>query len=927
MKQFSKYFFPFLLISLTLFLAYVNYVPGTFLSGWDSLHPEFNLALYLKRIFWGVWQAHQGVGAVAAQAHAAELTRLPLVAILTLILPLNLVRYSFFFLTLGTGALGMYYLCRYLLSQQVNKQTNSASFIAALFYLLNLATLQQYYVPLEMFAVHFASLPWLIFLSTSYLREGKKKNLIWFSLVTLLSSSMAHTATLFYVYFGAFCLFIVTVILLKRRKDILKRGVVLVFLTAALNLFWLAPNIYYIVNHVKDVENAKITRVFSDEAFLQSRAYGDIHNLGLLKNFLFNWREYSFQKSTFVDLMDEWNVHLARAGVAGIGYLTIGIALLGIIVAFFKKNKYALSLLPVLLLSAFFLINENAPFTAIFVGLKNNFPILGEALRFPFTKFSFLLTACLAIYLAYSSQLILQVLAKIKLGFVWLVAISLALVYFMLPAFQGKLISPSMKVNIPDSYFQLFKWFEGRDPNARIAKLPMQTLWGWNFYSWGYQGAGFSWFGIPQPTLDREFDRWGLYNEDFYRQASGALYENNLPLFEKTLLKYGVKYLLMDESIINAGGSEKVLLIPETKHLLTASKHIKLVKQFGQLSIYESNFGNEKDGLFVPNKLVGVSTNLVYSAADPVFNKFGDYFEYPTGTSFPFANLDRRGPVEIRLGDKSIVLTNRETNHKLEAPITRIISEDFKNKRGFERATNCDLLKIGKVSKTYLSGAINYRAENGGVSCDFLDYFNLTYSDGYLLHIKGENKEGRSLKIYLFNVETGRMDLEELLPKGNFDETFVVYPKNIDGAGYILNLESRSYGRIASENVLEAVEIYKTPIDSIINIQYDTQNNINFTNSVDIVKSSKINPALYFIKTNGVGLLALNQGYEQGWIAVDLSSLKINLLPHVRVDSWANGWQVNGQTDIIIFFWPQGLELLGFVVLVGIFFFILKAKD
>src|SRR3989304_1014280 len=153
LPKLSNFIFPALIILVALILAYLNYRPGTFLSGWDTLHPEFDLSLALKRAFWGVWQEHQGVGAVASQAHAAELPRLFIVWLLNLVLPLNLVRYSFFFLALGAGGLGAYFLAKYLLSVHSERFSREASFLAGVFYLLNLATLQQFYVPLEMFAV------------------------------------------------------------------------------------------------------------------------------------------------------------------------------------------------------------------------------------------------------------------------------------------------------------------------------------------------------------------------------------------------------------------------------------------------------------------------------------------------------------------------------------------------------------------------------------------------------------------------------------------------------------------------------------------------------------------------------------------------------------------------------------------------------
>ncbi|OGM17911.1 hypothetical protein A2V61_04435 [Candidatus Woesebacteria bacterium RBG_19FT_COMBO_47_8] len=865
--KFSSLIFPLLLILVTGALAWKNHVPGTILSGWDSLHPEFNLGLYLKRAFWGVWQEHQGVGAVASQAHTAELPRLFIVWLLDIVLPANLVRYSFFFLTLGLGGLGAYFLVKYLLSVHSERFSKEASFLAGLFYILNLATLQQYYVPLEMFAVHFASLPWLVFLAIKYLREGKRRELVHFSLVTVFSSAMAHTPTLFYSYLGALVLFIGSAIVLVKRKALLKRGVLLVGLTLVLNLYWLAPNFYFLVNHADEVTSSKIHRVFSDEAYLQSKAFGDAKNLGLLKNFLFNWREYDFAQGKFVNLMDEWENHLANPGVSQIGYGLAVIAFLGIVVALFRKAKYALALFPVLAACVFFWLNSNPPLGFIFDFLRDRLPLFKEGLRFPFTKFSILLTVCLAVYLGFSAQFTMRLLGKIKLGFLFLLFGASLLVYSMLPAFKGYLISPSMKVEIPQAYFEAFNWFNSQSDKGRIAKLPLNTFWGWNYYSWGYQGAGFSWFGIEEPTFDREFDRWSAFNEDFYNQASSALYSEDLNSFEKALQKYQVRYLLLDESIVNAGGENTVLFIFQTHQLLNSSKHISEITRFGALTIYKTDFEAGGDYILAPKTY--------------------------TKDAFALMLSDIVAKARPLLGFADIV-------------------ENLSQDRGFAQAVNCDLLKIGTVEKTHTEKGILYKADGGGVSCDFLEYLSLQYNQGYILRVKGENVQGRSLKIYLYNTGTHRMDLEELLPNGKFDEYFAVLPKTVKGAGYVLNLETRSYGKEGSENILSGVELYKIPLNLSTSLYFDTDNTAK-SNELQIKEVNKIAPVLYAVKTEGQGVLGLAQGYEKGWLAFSLRP-NFKLLDHLKLNAWANGWEVNSGNQIYIFFWPQLLEFGGILV-------------
>ena len=97
------------------------------------------------------------------------------------------------------------------------------------------------------------------------------------------------------------------------------------------------------------------------------------------------------------------------------------------------------------------------------------------------------------------------------------------LIYYTMPAFNGNLISPLMRIKIPSYYFDVFSYFNRQKDDGRIANLPIQSPWGWEYYDWykdkprfaedstrraSYQGAGFIWFGIKQPLLNRDFDRW-----------------------------------------------------------------------------------------------------------------------------------------------------------------------------------------------------------------------------------------------------------------------------------------------------------------------------------------------------------------------------------------------------------------------------------
>ena len=95
------------------------------------------------------------------------------------------------------------------------------------------------------------------------------------------------------------------------------------------------------------------------------------------------------------------------------------------------------------------------------------------------------------------------------------------------------------------------------------------------------------------------------------------------------------------------------------------------------------------------------------------------------------------------------------------------------------------------------------------------------------------------------------------------------------------------------------------------------QNNLNITNV------QKLGVWGYKVGTNGTGLLELGQGFEKGWVALSMINDKWQMLSHVKVDSWANGWMVTNSPTVYIFYWPQLLEWGGGVLGIITFLFLL----
>ncbi|EKD80763.1 MAG: hypothetical protein ACD_40C00015G0001, partial [uncultured bacterium] len=193
------------------------------------------------------------------------------------------------------------------------------------------------------------------------------------------------------------------------------------------------------------------------------------------------------------------------------------------------------------------------------------------------------------------------------------------------------------------------------------------------------------------------------------------------------------------------------------------------------------------------------------------------------------------------------------------------------------------------------------------------------------MRVRGENIEGRSVKFFLWNTGSKRNDLEYLLGKSEFDQAFTMLPWSWDGF-YTLNIEARSFGQRA-ENRVEPVRVSYFPIEQIAKAKIESQSSDHSLvqgSELKITDVKKTGTWLYRVKAEGQGLVKLSQGYDEGWVAIQTqnSKFKVQKLNHVKVDGWANGWEVNAKlidqnSKVIIFYWPQLLEYVGLIVLMG----------
>jgi len=669
-----KYRYPLIIFFIVLTISLINYQPGTFLSGWDTLHPEFDFSLNFKRLILGVWREEQGLGAIAGHSHMADLPRVFLLWLFHFIFPLNTLRYLYVFLSLLFGALGLYFLIAYLFKN--NRQKELIAFLAALFYLFNLSTVQQFFVPFEMFITQYAFLPWIIFFSIKVLNFPNKKNLLLFSLITLFSTPQAYAAHLWYPFFGCFLLFLFFYSVFLRKS--FKRSSIIVLLTLTINSFWLLPNLYFIKTSSQIPQLAKQNRIFSQEYRLRNRENGYLKDVALNKGFYFNWSIYDFEKEKFVYLMQTWRTHLEKKWIKIIGYLGFSFAVLGILLSFLKKNKVFLSFLPFFVIPFVFLMNHTFPFDSFFDFLSK-IPLFNEALRFVFTKFSLLLQFAYTLYFAFTTNFVLKKMKNkfFQLGFAAI--LSFLLIIYALPVFQKDLISQKVRIKIPNEYFDFWSFMK-EQPDGKVLSLPLYNFAGWQYYRWGYQGSGFIWFGLKQPILDRDFDRWSSSNEQTFKEFHYALYSQNPQFFIEALQKFDISYIFWDKNIIapDFKNKQQKVYTKEIESILSfleQEKKIKKIYKQKNLSVYRVNFKQN------PVRLSPINTFIypryLWNFFDPAFKKFQIYLTHPQAEKnnvfYPLRSLLTANE---RLDQKLIEFSPKENSFFIKIPKTAI---DFKN--------------------------------------------------------------------------------------------------------------------------------------------------------------------------------------------------------------------------------------------------------
>lgn len=644
----KKWWGVIVLMLLWIVIVLQTYKSGTYLLGWDSLVPEMHMELNIGRAMSAVWQEFQGIGLLGGMGHAADLPRMLILYPLSLILPVTMLRWAWVLGMLLMGGVGVYTLGLVLGGGTI------AATVGAVFYMLNPSVVQTFSTPFETFVSFYGLFPWMITKLLIFLKTGRQKDLAYLFLWSLVGASAFVVQTLFVVY-GISIGAILLNYFIRERKIV--RGLRAVGVVVGANFYWLLPVLWFGVRNAWVNVGAKMNLIATHEVELMSVSYGKLADFMTLRGWWLQNTDVNTNGEMGL-LIEPWTIWLRSEWIERLGVVLFLLSVVGIMAYLMKRekfseNKWSWSWIGLLFVAMIMLMRRVSLFAYIYELIANSLPLFGQMFRASYTKWSTVVAMLFAVGL---TQLITVVISKwMKYGMSLVVIVSCLAI--MWPIFGKGLVGERMKVNLPNEYLNLFDEMYAL-PDGRIAKLPANSLWGWQYNDWGYRGSGFLWYGIKQPILDRAFDVWSPYNEGFYHEFSTAMYGGDKKEIEQVLQKYDVRYVLLDESVIAPGQDKAILRIEETKRLASELGWEEAFHD-GFLTVWDRGEQAGWEYVSAPATYVTAEGDTLKTRRDVMYAETGSYVSGNGGVVYPFAELTREEMKNIEYKKDGLQLTAR----------------------------------------------------------------------------------------------------------------------------------------------------------------------------------------------------------------------------------------------------------------------------
>lgn len=978
-----------LLVALVVILFFTNYSHGTFLMGWDNFQTELNPHLSVKRAFFSVWEEFQSFGLVAGMAHAADLVRAIFVLLLSFVLPQSIIRYAFHFLMILTGVLGMLHLLKHAGFTNEKKYFAFLGALFYLLNFGTIQIHSFPFEPFSVF-YGFLPWEILIFLKVVEGKTISKKAILTFLIINLLATPQSVLQQLFFVYILVLGVISVGILIKEKTILTLKRIVLFLLLIFVINSFWILPQLYFLKTSRTVVLESKINQLSTENILYSNLDKGNIKDFLTLRNIYYDlfdsneqplfqiWKDYHQNTLTklaiyslillpFIGLFLRTKYRLSFIFV----YLLVAIALLG--------NTFPLNIINQEIRNNT-LINQifRSPFTKFVIPyslVASYFFACGAFIIF--TAISFIIKSNKSIYLltfSLSSLIIFSSLPAFEGNFISpRMKVQLPSEYFSLMDYF-KNIDKSKRIALLPEY-TFWGWFNhkwGYDGSGFLWYGIEQPIVSRNFDMWSNKSESYFW----------EIKN-ALENEDINAfEKILEKYDVNYLIFDHSLLPIignarTIQYDRVEQMLSN---SLKIILEKQFNFIsvykIKSQKNdvnfvsfwnsmpnigpsTKMTNEDNAYKDYGTYITNEKSPYDIFYPFLDFSTQARVENKDWQLEE--SFTNWSLARKLPFSSSEyetstKSGNIELATYDKTKlisfnlpfnVITNT-TKVIIQYPKVLLNTFNFKN----TNINNCGDKK--GILNTYLDEKeLAVSVEKGAIACFSYEDNNLEQRLGYLVKIQNENKDGQRLFFYVLDKTKNQPYIEDRLK--NDIEYYVIGSRFSYGIGYAFSFRNTSYKNIPSINKLSNLSVYLMPYEQIKQLKLVLKDKkINSSiNKNDYIDAQKTGYFLYHINkekiANQDSILSLSQSFHEGWRAFKVKNgeLKIEnwiksnfpfifgeeLKEHVLVNNWANGWslpnnysQNTNNYSLIILFWPQYLEYLGFMLIGISILWILRMK-
>jgi hypothetical protein len=234
-------------------------------------------------------------------------------------------------------------------------------------------------------------------------------------------------------------------------------------------------------------------------------------------------------------------------------------------------------------------------------------------------------------------------------------------------------------------------------------------------------------------------------------------------------------------------------------------------------------------------------------------------------------------------------------------------------------SVNCVPTKPGSIETKKTAEGIVYSADRYAVNCNGYSFGDVSAAYSYLLRIQGKNYQGRGTKLFVNYADPKVVPEDYLIQAKNFD-SFITLDKVTDDSrlGFYLNWETRSFGK-QSVNELSSMQISPFPLDQFAQLKLTTTAvQPAVKNDVTVSNTQKYLDSVHLIEYDCRSekcYVGIDQTYDDLWLGIDQKSF--SLLPHFRLNNWANIWQVSGQNRLIVLYLPELISLAAMTTFVG----------